>query len=310
MKDISYHFNRGSLVLFDVKKGMLLGKLDKEDFRYVKVKNALIKNESDDVIRKLLESETITTKLKNLVKKCGLVVKNGVVTVNDREAPKVVAERLLSYQKEGLPTTSLENFIVNVMDNISFNSRNEAFSFVEKHNLPLTTDGCFLGYKGVRRDFYDKWTGKILNTVGSVVKKDRVDVDDDIRQACSYGLHVGSYEYATSYAGSDGVVVVVKVNPRDVVSVNNDANCGKIRVCEYTVMEVLEGDKLDRLVYKNDLQPSYGVWDNYDAEQWELVEVEVDEDECCDNDKCCNKTRNYHNVRDANGRFTSKKCKN
>jgi hypothetical protein len=43
---------------------------------------------------------------------------------------------------------------------------------------------------------------------------------------------VGSEEYATSFGQR---TVIVKVNPRDVVSVPLDCDCQKMRVCEYEV---------------------------------------------------------------------------
>ena len=61
---------------------------------------------------------------------------------------------------------------------------------------------------------------------------------DDRRNHCSHGLHVGSLDYASDF--SRGKLVVVKVNPKDVVSVPSDCACQKCRVSAYKVVSVFE----------------------------------------------------------------------
>ena len=62
----------------------------------------------------------------------------------------------------------------------------------------------------------------------------REKVDKNREQTCSTGLHVASYNYAKGYSGD--VMIMVKVNPRDVVAVPTDYNNEKMRVCQYEVM--------------------------------------------------------------------------
>jgi hypothetical protein len=81
-------------------------------------------------------------------------------------------------------------------------------------------------------------SGRILNTVGAEIEVKRRDVDDNRDHHCSFGLHVGSLDYARGFAR--GVVVVVKVNPKDVVSVPTDYSCQKCRVSAYKVVTLFE----------------------------------------------------------------------
>jgi hypothetical protein len=60
-------------------------------------------------------------------------------------------------------------------------------------------------------------------------------VNDDFANACSGGLHVGSLEYALGWAGVGGRVVIVSVDPADVVTVPTHETT-KLRVCSYTVV--------------------------------------------------------------------------
>ena len=78
--------------------------------------------------------------------------------------------------------------------------------------------------------------GRIFNGLNEEIEVRRWDVDDNRQNGCSYGLHVGSLDYAQGFA--QGQVVVVKVNPKDVVSVPEDCGCQKCRVCAYKVVDV------------------------------------------------------------------------
>jgi hypothetical protein len=61
----------------------------------------------------------------------------------------------------------------------------------------------------------------------------RGKVDDDFRRGCSFGFHVGTREYATSWGPR---TMLVKVDPADVVSVPSDCECQKLRTSRYTVV--------------------------------------------------------------------------
>jgi hypothetical protein len=144
-------------------------------------------------------------------------------------------------------------FLENVQANPSKASRKALFKFLDKHDLVITSDGCFLGYKGVTADgkslragaedvtvtmpdgTVEVHKGYIPYPVGAVVEMPRSLVDPDRDTACSVGLHVGTHDYATSYS-RDGLRTV-KVNPRDVVAVPSDSNDAKIRAHRLTVVE-------------------------------------------------------------------------
>lgn len=64
----------------------------------------------------------------------------------------------------------------------------------------------------------------------------RDDVVLDPNRHCAAGLHVASYDYARSFSGCPRLMLVA-VDPSDVVSVPTDCECAKIRVCRYTVLQ-------------------------------------------------------------------------
>ena len=57
-------------------------------------------------------------------------------------------------------------------------------------------------------------------------------------ESCSYGLHVASCYYAQAFTGD--TLIEVSVNPDNVVAVPTDCNQQKMRVCEYTVLNIVK----------------------------------------------------------------------
>jgi hypothetical protein len=151
----------------------------------------------------------------------------------------VLAQRILELRREGFPVEPLLRFLDNLMLNPSLRATEELYGFLEASKLPITDDGHFLAYKSVRQDFKDHHTGTMDNSVGTVVKMDRNQVDEDKDRTCSRGLHFAAHEYASGF-GSGGRMVVLKINPRDVVAIPSDYNNQKGRACEYLVLEEVQ----------------------------------------------------------------------
>jgi hypothetical protein len=146
-------------------------------------------------------------------------------------------------------------FLENLKSNPSKNGQKGLFRFLDKNDLTITEDGCFIGYKGVATNgksitagnedvtvtlddgTVETHKGHIPFPAGATVEMARSLVDPDRSTACSVGLHVGTFAYSQSWANG-GLRLTVKVNPRDVVEVPNDSNGQKLRACRVTVLEV------------------------------------------------------------------------
>jgi hypothetical protein len=150
----------------------------------------------------------------------------------------VVADRIIELISQGENADGLIKFLENLLLNPSRRSIAELYTFLQHQALPITEDGCFLGYKGVTEDYRDVHSGKFDNRIGAVHEMPRNAVCDDFRIGCSYGFHVGSLEYATNWGSR---CVIVKVNPRDVVSVPECSNFQKLRTAKYEVLCDYEG---------------------------------------------------------------------
>ena len=216
----------------------------------------------------------------------GLVeIKNGQVTYEGEVVHGSISKRILEFMSKGLPFQPLVNFLNNLMENPSMQSQKELYDFLEHEHLPITEDGHFLAYKAVRSDYKDKYRGTFDNSVGQVVKMQRAKVDDDRARGCSDGLHAGALNYVAGYGSveSGDRIVIVKINPRDVVSVPSDCNCEKLRTCQYEVVGEYQGELLKPLYSANFSEDEYADYedeDDYDldSEYWDQFDDDEDED--------------------------------
>jgi hypothetical protein len=212
---------------------------------------------------------------------------NGKVMFEGEEVHGSISKRIIEFMSKGLPFEPLVKFLENLMENPSMQSQQELYDFLEHENLPITEDGCFLAYKAVSKDFKDKWKGTFDNKVGQVCEMRRAKVDDNRKAGCSAGLHAGALNYVANYGSVDAGdnIVIVKINPEDVVSVPSDCNCEKLRTCKYEVVGLYQGE-LPKPLYKAEFEAdSYvddeeysTVYDEYDEDYWDQFEDCDEED--------------------------------
>ena len=172
-------------------------------------------------------------------------IKGDEVLWNGKPFHNSLAVRMVEMYKEGFPIEPMVHFVENLMENPSMRSVNQLYTFLEKNNLPITQDGHFLAYKKVKKDYTDHHSGKIDNSVGQFVEMDRNQVDDDPASPCSAGLHFCSLPYLNGFGDSSDPVLILKINPADVVSIPNDSNGSKGRCCAYLVVAEVKGDPKD-----------------------------------------------------------------
>jgi len=152
-----------------------------------------------------------------------------------------LSARMIEMFQEGFPIEPMILFMENLMSNPSKRAVAELYGFMEKGKLPITPDGCFLAYKKVKKDYFDIHSGTMDNSVGNVLEMERNTVDDDKANTCSTGLHFCSLDYLTNFGDSTSRVMVLKINPRDVVSIPADYNATKGRTCRYEVIDEIGG---------------------------------------------------------------------
>lgn len=174
---------------------------------------------------------------------------NGQVVYNGTPVDAQFTRRVIEVQKAGLPVEPLLRFLENLFKNPSKRAVSELWLFLEEKGLPITDDGCFLGYKSVRLDWKDWHSNKIDNSIGAKIPPmPRSAVDDNWGVDCSEGYHVGAISYVRNFHFHEGHVVIVKVNPADVVTVPSSERT-KMRCTVYEVIAEYTGDLVDSPVY-------------------------------------------------------------
>lgn len=185
-------------------------------------------------------------------------VYNGVVSYNDKPVNNSVSARILEFVRSGFPFEPLSRFLDKLMLNPSMRSVEQLYNYIELYKLPVMDNGNFLAHKSVRHNMTDHHTGLIDNSVGKVVEVRRNEVSDDSNSACGFGLHVGNVGYVKSFC--DGKAIIVEINPMDVVSIPHDASFGKMRVCKYIVLSVVEEKNSELKSFETNYAPqtTYG----------------------------------------------------
>lgn len=183
-------------------------------------------------------------------------IRNGVVYLDDSVMDDAVGKVIVDYLTEGNDDAMpLVRFMERLEENPSHRSRNQFWNFVRNHGIHIDDEGYVIMYKGVNPTDEDgvyksvssgeafvngeKQVGQIHTRAGDVVSMPRREISDDPNVACHAGLHCGARTYASSFAS---VLITVRVDPADVVSVPTDCNEQKVRVSKYEIMDVLTDD--------------------------------------------------------------------
>jgi hypothetical protein len=169
-------------------------------------------------------------------------VEDGVVMWKDEPFHNALSVRMLEMYQEGFPVDPMIAFMENLMDNPSKRSVEQLYGFLEKNSLPITEDGYFLAFKRVNHNYMDLHSGKFDNSIGQVVEMVRNQVNDNPDETCSDGLHFCSESYLTHFGSPAQPVMILKINPADVVSIPSDYNGAKGRCCRYEVVGQVGGD--------------------------------------------------------------------
>jgi hypothetical protein len=233
----------------------------------------------------------------------GVEVDDIGVKYNGNYIDNYATQKIMEFMKAKLPVKPLLNFVSKVMANPSRRAVQELYKFLEHGQMPLTPSGNFLAYKSVQENYKDWYSGKFSNTVGSEHTMARNDVCDDPDLGCSYGFHVGTLAYATEFNRGSNRLMIVEVDPSDVVSVPHDCQNQKLRTAKYKVVGEFEKP------LANDYSSQY----NNDEDEDEDDDCGFPNCDCDEPDECeqlreelddCSDECPYHNKRDNKGRFT------
>lgn len=231
-----------------------------------------IKKEDIEAIRNLVDQKAAMI---NYVDGSPFSIKNSTVYYNDQILDNSLTRRIVEMYKDGFNIAPMVHFIHNLIQNPSNRAIQELYNFLEVCDLPITEDGRFIAFKLIRYDYKDVHSGTIDNTPGVIVRMPRNMVDDNKENTCSHGLHVCSLAYLKEFCGDR--LIVVLVNPRDVVSIPIDYNNSKMRVCEYESYKEIPMETLND--FNNSLKSVFQTTDSLEDDDDETDFLEDEDDE-------------------------------
>jgi len=211
--------------------------------------------------------------------------RDGFLYYEDEQVASQPTERIINMIKNSWDYKPMLAYLDRLYQNVSNRAVQESYNWCSHKGLPISDDGMLIGYKGVslysgedrfdklgrplaEGDHVDKYTGtSFRNNIGDECSMNRRGVSDNCNDGCASGLHVGTYEYAENWAGTNGVVILVKFDPSDIVSVPTDCGYSKMRVSKYTVVSVAR-EQLEEEVYTEDEYAYSEDDDNYPDSEW------------------------------------------
>jgi len=218
--------------------------------------------------------------------------RDGYLYYEEEQVASQPTDRIIQLIKNGWDHKPMLAYLDRLYQNISNRAVTESYNWCSHKGLPITPDGYLVGYKGVSvysgqnatdkmdrplqdGDLVDKYTGNSFrNNIADECTMNRRQVSDNCGDGCAAGLHVGTYEYASDWAGNDGKVILVKFDPADIVSVPTDCHHQKMRVSKYTVISVAR-DIIEEEVYEYDNIDEAGeyAYDDYEEGDFNLDSI-------------------------------------
>lgn len=178
-------------------------------------------------------------------------VANSRVWVDQTEVDDVFADLLVDLLDDGEEDYApYVNFLEKVYSNTSEGIRENLSRWLKAESFTILPNGNILGYRGLNDNYTSKHAGPgvvngvsvnghLDNSVGNVLELPTDMVEVNAAVGCAPGLHVGTHDYASRWAGYGGVVVSVEVDPRHVRSVPYECDSNKMRVSKYKVLDTI-----------------------------------------------------------------------
>lgn len=189
--------------------------------------------------------------------------------------PDTLKREVLRIHAAGGNLLPLYNFVVKLAANPDHDVRSQLYGFISVCGLAITSSGNFLAYKRIRNDYKDIYTGTMDNSPGKVLSMPRHAVEKNPDRTCSAGLHFAAWGYLQHYGASpENRIVILEVDPADVVSIPSDYNNMKGRAWRYKVVKELDCPE------ELKTRP---VWDFDDDD----ADEDYEHDDNCDCEDCC-----------------------
>jgi len=212
-----------------------------ETDKYAKAKELLAAKDDQALVALLNPRAKVSTLLAKSVN--GRIKLEGGRVTDDTgmDLAPFLVEHLMWMAETDCDVQPLLNFMERLQANPSFQARTEIGEWAIKARMPITPDGFILAYKKVNKDYTSIHDGKFKNDVGTKVMMPggRGNVDDNRNNHCSRGLHFCSKDYLPNFGSSnpdEARLLLLKIDPADIVSIPNDYSFTKGRAWQYEIV--------------------------------------------------------------------------
>jgi len=183
----------------------------------------------------------------HIVGKLKLDLRNNEVTYMDRVLPGVLVSHILDMYNDNFDLVPMAKFLKRLYNNPSAKAVEQLYGWMEANGITIDEEGYLVAYKRVQDNYTSFYDNLTLNKVGTQVQMPRNAVDDRSERTCSNGLHFCSQSYLPAYCSGTGRVLILRIDPADVVSIPTDYKNAKGRACSYFVVGELQGEARTRV---------------------------------------------------------------
>lgn len=218
--------------------------LDKTHINFLKVRNLLLEELPDEYkaiaqLRDLVDVRAFIAKVST-----GRVqVSGNEVQFDGKPVHGHIAERLLIMLRQGKNPRPLMRFLERLSTAPIKEVADQFLRWLERSNMPLTTDGCFVAYKYVDSDLKDNYTHRIDNSPGALIPRieaNRINTNRNVDCAAS-GYHFCSFGYLANHKP----VMLLKIAPEDVCSFPT-SEVAKGRCLFYEIINRIPDDEIPK----------------------------------------------------------------
>lgn len=182
--------------------------------------------------------------------------------------PEYLAKRIIQHAHFGKALVApLIKFAEKLMKNPTLDVREDLYKWLDNGKMPIFADGDFMAYKLVSSEYkplYNRGNYGQDQSVGQIVEQPRNTCNQNRNATCASGLHFCSYDYLPVFqnynSGKGARVIVLKINPADVVAIPTDYNLSKGRTCRFEVIGEIEPEKIAEEFGNRLVLNSFGIY--------------------------------------------------
>ena len=128
-------------------------------------------------------------------------------------------------------------FLKKVAENFYINATHELYDYCRNMDFSITPNGNILAFKAVNRNMKAKYDNKTEYKLNEYTSTDVFDTNRD--EYCSQGLHFCARNYLGGFADTNDIILILEIDPRDIVSIPSDNHFTKGRCKKCKVVKII-----------------------------------------------------------------------